>query len=190
LSGNQGATGSRAAVFRALAEGLNPAQVRERFGLSAEALQDLFREAAEHYAGLEEGIWSLYCDGASRGNPGLAGAGVVLMDPSGEVREEHQEFLGQATNNVAEYRALLLGLKRARDLGIKKLRVFSDSELLVKQINGSYRVKQPHLLALWQEVQRELQQFESHAVTHVPRELNRRADRLANQGIDQRPPAR
>lgn len=164
--------------------------MREKFRLSQEALQGLFREAAGHFAGLEEGVWSLYCDGASRGNPGLAGAGVVLIDPDGEVREELHEFLGQATNNVAEYRALLLGLKRARELGIKKLRVFSDSELLVRQINGSYRVKQPHLLVLWQEVQRELQQFAGHEVTHVRRELNREADRLANEGIDQRPPPR
>ena len=96
--------------------------MRERFGLSAEALQDLFRAAADHYADLEEGVWSLYCDGASRGNPGLAGAGVVLIDPSGEVREEQREFLGQVTNNVAEYRGLLLGLKRARDLGVKRAR--------------------------------------------------------------------
>ena len=164
--------------------------MRERFGLSAEALQDLFREAADHYADLEEGVWSLYCDGASRGNPGLAGAGVVLIDPSGEVREQLREFLGQVTNNVAEYRGLLLGLKRARDLGVKKIRVFSDSELLVRQINGSYRVKQPHLLVLWQEAQRELQQFTAFEVTHVPRELNREADRLANEAIDQRTPSR
>lgn len=164
--------------------------MRERFGLSAEALQDLFREAAEHYADLEEGVWSFYCDGASRGNPGLAGAGVVLMDPNGAVREQLREFLGQVTNNVAEYRGLLLGLKKARELGIKKIRVFSDSELLVRQINGSYRVKQPHLLVLWQEAHRELQQFTSFEVTHVPRELNREADRLSNEAIDQRPPAR
>lgn len=180
----------RAAVFRALAEGQDLARVRERFGLSPEALRDLFREVAEHYADLEEGVWSLYCDGASRGNPGLAGAGVVLIDPGGEVREEHREFLGQATNNVAEYRGLLLGLKMARGLGINKIQVFSDSELLVRQINGSYRVKQPHLLVLWQEAQRELQQFAARRVTHVPREENRQADRLANEAIDQRPPSR
>lgn len=173
-----------------MAEGLNPAQVRERFGLSAEALQDIFREAADYYADLEGGVWSLYCDGASRGNPGLAGAGVVLIDPNGDIREELREFLGQATNNVAEYRGLLLGLKRARDLGVKKMRVCSDSELLVRQINGSYRVKQPHLLILWQEARRELQQFAAFEVTHVPRELNREADRLANEAIDQRTPAR
>jgi ribonuclease HI len=190
LSRDLGGADSRAAVFRALAEGLEPARVRERFGLSTEALLDLFREAADHYADLEAGVWSLYCDGASRGNPGLAGAGVVLIDPSGEVREEQREFLGQVTNNVAEYRGLLLGLKTARGLGVKKIRVCSDSELLVRQINGTYRVKQPHLLALWQEAQRELQQFTAFEVTHVPREFNREADRLANEAIDQRTPAR
>lgn len=135
---------------------------------------------------VEEGVWSLYCDGASRGNPGLAGAGVVLVAPHGEVRRLHKEFLGQTTNNVAEYRSLLLALKLARSLGIKRIRLYSDSELLVRQINGSYRVKQPHLLALWQEAQRGLRTFESFEVSHVPRELNHQADRLANQAIDQR----
>jgi len=185
-----GADASRAAIFQALAQGLDPSQVREKFRLSAEELQDLFQKAADHFADLEEAVWSLYCDGASRGNPGLAGAGVVLLNPDGEVREELKEFLGQATNNVAEYRALLLGLKRAQDLGIRKIHIYSDSELLVRQINGSYRVKQPHLLTLWQEAQRELQKFTAHEVSHVRRELNRPADLLANQAIDQRTPSR
>lgn len=181
---------NRAAIFRALAQGLDLAGVQEQFHLSAEELRDLFREAAGYYAGLEEGVWSLYCDGASRGNPGLAGAGVVLLDPEGEVRLQEKAFLGQTTNNVAEYRALLLGLQQARKLGIRKLRIHSDSELLVRQINGVYRVKQPHLLALWREACQELQRFETCEVVHVPREMNRQADRLANQGIDQRTSAR
>ncbi len=181
---------SLAAVFRALAEGADLVQVRERFDLSPDQLRNIFQEAADDYGTLEEGIWSLYCDGASRGNPGQAGAGVVLVDPGGKVREQHQEYLGEATNNVAEYRGLLLGLKVARNLGIRKLQVYSDSELLVRQINGSYRVKQPHLQVLWQEAQQELKRFEAYKVTHVPREMNQQADRLANQAIDQRAAAR
>ncbi len=181
---------SLAAVFRALAEGAGLAQVRERFGLTDDQLLNIFQEVADYYYNLEEGVWSLYCDGASRGNPGLAGAGVVLVDPNGEIALRHREYLGQATNNVAEYRGLLLGLKLARNLGIKKLRVHSDSELLVRQLNGVYRVKQPHLRTLWQEARGALQQFETCEIIHVPRELNREADRLANQAIDQRPPPR
>jgi len=182
--------GNRAAIFRALAQGVDLAGVQERFHLSPEELRDLFREAAGYYAGLEEGVWSLYCDGASRGNPGLAGAGVVLLDPDGEVRVQEKAYLGQATNNVAEYRALLLGLQQALKLGIRKLLVHSDSELLVRQLNGVYRVKQPHLHTLWREARQELQSFDSWEVIHVPREMNRQADRLANQGIDQRPRSR
>jgi len=181
---------SLAAVFRALAEGVDLPQVRQQFGLTPEQLQNIFEEVADHYYNLEEGVWTIYCDGASRGNPGPAGAGVVILDPFGQASVQNLEYLGQATNNVAEYRALLLGLQMARNLGIKRIRVNSDSELLVRQLNGSYRVKKPHLLPLWQEAQRELQHFMAHEVNHVPRELNREADRLANQAIDQRTPAR
>jgi len=176
---------SRAAIFRVLAEGLDPARVREQFGLTPNQLLNIFQEVADYYYNLEEGVWSLYCDGACRGNPGPAGAGVVLVDPHGEVAGRNLEYLGQTTNNVAEYRALLLGLKMAQNLGIKKLQVFSDSELLVRQLNGSYRVKKPHLLTLWQQAQRELRQFKTVEIAHVPRELNHQADRLANQAIDQ-----
>ncbi len=185
-----GRAAGRAAIFRALALGLDPAQVRQSFHLKEDELRDLFQEAADHYGALEEGIWTVFCDGASRGNPGLAGAGVVLVAPDGEIRQQRKEFLGETTNNVAEYRGLLLGLKLARSLGINRIKVFSDSQLLVRQINGSYRVKQPHLLALWQEAQQELQRFGSHEVCHVPREMNQQADRLANQAIDQRPQPR
>ncbi len=134
---------SRAAVFAALAQGQDLARVRERFHLTPEELQDLFKEAAEHYREVEQGTWSLYTDGASRGNPGPAGAGAVLVNPRGEVQVQLTEYLGKTTNNVAEYRALLLGLRAAHDQGVKKLQIYSDSELLVRQINGSYRVRIP-----------------------------------------------
>ena len=177
---------SKAAVFAALAQGPDLDRVRERFHLSREELQDLFKEVADRYRDLEQGTWTLYCDGASRGNPGPAGAGALLLDPLGQIRVQSGEYLGQTTNNVAEYRALLLGLKLAQDLGVRKLQVFADSELLVRQLNGSYRVKAPHLLPLWQAAQRELQKFEAHAISHVPREENSPADGLANRAIDRK----
>jgi ribonuclease HI len=185
-----GAELSLNAVFRALAEGADLAQVRERFGLSEEGLQVIFEQVADYYYNLEEGVWTIYCDGASRGNPGPAGAGVVMLDPYGEVAVRNLEYLGHTTNNVAEYRALLLGLKMAQNLGVKQVRVCSDSELLVNQLNGSYRVKKSHLLVLWQEAQKELQQFKSFEVIYIPRELNHQADRLANQAIDRRSASR
>lgn len=185
-----GAATSRAAVYRALAEGLDLAGVRERFHLSAEELGDLFREAADYYGEREEGFWRLFCDGASRGNPGPAGAGAVLANPRGEVELQLARYLGETTNNVAEYQALILGLQEAVRLGAHKLQVFLDSELLVRQLNGQYRVKAPHLLPLWRQARNELQKFESWVISHVPRAENRLADDLANQGIDQRTPAR
>ncbi len=177
---------SRAAVFAALAQGRDPDQVRRQFGLSEAGLRDLFQEAADYYRALEEGSWTLFCDGASRGNPGPAGAGAVLSDPGGEIRARLAEYLGLATNNVAEYRALLLGLKEALKLGVRKIRVLADSELMVRQLNGLYRVKAPHLLPLWQAAKKELQKFQTHAITHVPREENSQADTLANEAIDRK----
>ncbi len=177
---------SLTAVFQALAEGAGLDRVTERFGLTPERLQNLFREVADYYRNLEEGTWSLFCDGASRGNPGLAGAGAVLLNPRGEAAAQLARFLGETTNNVAEYQALILGLKEAARLGARKLKVFADSELLVRQLNGQYRVKSPHLLPLWRLAQNELQNFESVSLAHVPRAQNHLADDLANRAIDQR----
>jgi ribonuclease HI len=180
----------RAAVFQALAAGRDLQEVREEFRLTSEQLQELFQEVADHFRDLEEGVWSLYCDGASRGNPGQAGAGAVLIDGCGDIRGQYGEYLGQTTNNVAEYQGLLLGLKMARELGVKRMQVFADSQLLVRQLNRQYRVKAPHLLPLYNAAQQALKDFEIHAITHVPRELNHLADRLANAAIDQRPRTR
>jgi ribonuclease HI len=124
-------------------------------------------------------------DGGSRGNPGEAGCGVVLEFPGGR-REEHTLYLGRATNNVAEYAALLAALERANALGIRDLEVRSDSELLVNQIKGTYRVKAPHLQRLWlraQELGRALDRFR---IAHVARADNADADRLANRAMDSR----
>ncbi len=126
----------------------------------------------------------LRIDGASRGNPGPAGCGVVLENAGGG-REEHTRYLGRATNNAAEYQALLLGLERAATLGYRKVEVRSDSELLVRQMTGAYRVKHPGLLTLHRAARRLLEAFEQVRFTHVDREANAEADRLANLAIDQ-----
>jgi ribonuclease HI len=150
----------------------------------------LFQNAADRHGDRQEGFWRLHCDGACRGNPGPAGAGMVLHDPQGRLQVRKGRYLGETTNNVAEYQALLLGLAEARKLAVKKLRVLADSELMVKQLNGHYRVKSPHLLPLWRQALQALQQFEAYAIIHVPREKNRLADEVANQAIDQKAPAR
>jgi ribonuclease HI len=145
----------------------------------------LCQNAADRQGDQPEGFWRLHCDGACRGNPGPAGAGMVLHDPQGRLQVRKGRYLGETTNNVAEYQALLLGLEEARKLAVKKLRVLADSELMVKQLNGHYRVKSPHLLPLWRQALQALQQFEAYAIMHVPREKNRLADEVANQAIDQ-----
>jgi ribonuclease HI len=176
----------RAAIFAALAQGLDLPGVGERFGLTPEALQEMFRDAADLYRDRGEGFWCLRCDGASRGNPGPAGAGMVLFDPQGRLQVNKGRYLGETTNNVAEYQALLLGLEEARRLEVKKLRVLADSELMVKQLNGRYRVKAPHLIPLWRAAVNALKKFDAWAIAHVPREENHLADEAANRAIDQR----
>lgn len=180
----------RAAIFAALAQGLDLFGVRERFDLTPEALQELFRDAADLYRVRGEGFWRLHCDGASRGNPGPAGAGMVLFDPQGRLQANKGRYLGETTNNVAEYQALLLGLAEARKIEVQKLRIFADSELMVKQLTGRYRVKSPHLIPLWREAFNALKKFEAWTIAHVPREENHLADEAANRAIDQNAAAR
>jgi len=136
----------------------------------------------------EKGLSScrLFTDGASRGNPGPAGAGAVLLDDKGHELCTRAEYLGRCTNNVAEYRALILGLQAAREIGCVKPAVFLDSELIVRQITGRYKVKNATLKPLFAEVQSLLQGFDGYTVAHVPRAQNSRADELANRGIDEK----
>ena len=126
----------------------------------------------------------LWTDGAARGNPGPAGIGAILKSPSGEVLYTGSEFLGHTTNNVAEYKAVLLGLAGALAQGIQTVEVRADSELLIKQLKGEYRVKSAGLRPLFDEARRLISRFKSVKLTHIRRELNGEADRLANQGID------
>lgn len=129
---------------------------------------------------------TMHIDGASRGNPGAAAYAVVLARPGLPVVEE-ANTIGTASNNVAEYRALVEGLSLAAELGVKKLQVFSDSELLVKQMAGAYKVKHEDLRPLYEEACRLRKQFESVAITHVRREQNKRADAIGNDALDGRP---
>lgn len=124
-------------------------------------------------------------DGGSRGNPGEAGAGVVIQHPNGQ-REEHRIYLGQTTNNVAEYAALLAALERLCQLGAQEVEILTDSQLLARQLTGAYRVRAPHLLPLFRRAQQALARFRSWQVHAVPREANHRADRLAALAIAQK----
>lgn len=126
----------------------------------------------------------LYTDGASRGNPGPAGAGVIIYDESGNKIEQHYEYLGNVTNNTAEYLALIIGLKLARKYVPCSLEIFSDSELLIKQLYGEYRVKNENLKKLFNEVQILIKEFSSVVYTCIPREKNKLADSLANKAIN------
>lgn len=127
-----------------------------------------------------------WIDGASRGNPGEAGFGVVLETEAGE--ETIVGFLGRTTNNVAEYAALLAALTRAGQLGVEHLTLFSDSQLLVRQLGGQYRVKAPHLIPFFLRALALRRKIPRFTFRHVPRNENSRADGLANQAIDERSP--
>jgi len=126
----------------------------------------------------------VHVDGGARGNPGPAAAAAVISTPDGEVLDEAMEVLGVATNNVAEYRGLLLGLRRARDLGATEVDVVNDSELVAKQLTGAYKVKHAAMRPLYLEAMRALREFERWSVRSVPRAENAHADALVNQALD------
>jgi len=132
-------------------------------------------------------VVNLYTDGACRGNPGQGGAGAVLVDERGEIVAALRHSLGHCTNNIAEYRALILGLEEALKKRYSQLNIFLDSELLVNQIKGSYKVKNENLKILMSEVRKLLSYFDSYKIEHIDRSLNHMADKLANEAIDKAP---
>jgi ribonuclease HI len=140
------------------------------------------RAPAEGGPSLERAV--VYVDGASRGNPGPAAAAAVAYLPSGEELTCVARKLGSTTNNVAEYRAVIEGLRLARQLGAREVTIRLDSELVARQLSGEYRTRSPELLALAEEVSREARAFERCRFDHVPREENREADRLANRALN------
>jgi ribonuclease HI len=126
----------------------------------------------------------VHCDGAARGNPGPAGIGILIEEPGGRDLARIAQGIGVATNNVAEYTAAIEGLRRAAELGAGRVLLQSDSRLLIEQLAGRFRVKNPTLIRLHGEVRQLLPRFAEVRFEHVPRERNRQADRLANQGVD------
>ena len=140
----------------------------------------------------DTGYAEMHCDGAASGNPGPSGIGVVInivgedAGPGKDRSHRISEYIGIATNNVAEYSALLKGLETARALGIQNIRIFMDSELLARQINGIYRVKNENLIPLWRRAMDILKEFSDYAVTHVPREMNKEADSLARHATSKK----
>ncbi len=127
----------------------------------------------------------MFADGGARGNPGPAGSGAVLYDESGKEIATVKKFLGKTTNNVAEYTAVIIGLEHAKKLGAKRVNAYLDSQLVVRQMTGEYRVRQPHLQTLYLKIQGLCMGFEHVAFHHVPREKNERADELSNEAMDE-----
>ena len=127
----------------------------------------------------------VHVDGGARGNPGPAAAACVITSPGGELLGEHTQLLGVTTNNVAEYRALLLGLQQARELSVSEVEVIGDSELIAQQVLGHYKVRKESLRPLHAEAMQALDEFQRWSIRTVPRELNARADALVNRALDQ-----
>lgn len=163
---------------------------RERFIVDAvkQALEDEeYGLAPEKHTESVGGTLHLFTDGGARGNPGAAAVGCVLLDPhSGKVLKEYKEAIGVQTNNVAEYRALITGLEIALPYHPNHLVCSLDSELIVKQLSGEYRVKMPALQPLLSEIQELLEGFKDVSFRHIPRSENRLADRLVNEALDAR----
>jgi probable phosphoglycerate mutase len=135
--------------------------------------------------GKDSGGWfTAHCDGGSRGNPGPAGYGAVIEDAQGRIVARLGEYLGKQTNNYAEYSGLLAVLKWAAENGARRLRVVSDSELMVKQMKGQYKVASPGLLPLWEEARRLARRLDGFEMSHTLRGGNKEADRLANEAMD------
>ena len=145
---------------------------------------NLFESLAPTVASTAEGWHTAHCDGGSRGNPGPSGYGAVIEDPNGRVVAQLSEFLGVQTNNYAEYSGLLAVLAWANEHGAKRLRVVSDSELMVKQMKGQYKVASPILRPLWEQAKRLAARLEKLEMRHTLRGGNKDADRLANEAMD------
>jgi ribonuclease HI len=138
----------------------------------------------ESEPGVSDGWFTAHCDGGARGNPGPAGFGAVIEDPEGSVVARLSEYLGKQTNNFAEYSGLLAVLDWALKNGAKRLCVVSDSELMVRQMKGHYKIKSPGLKPLWEEAQRRAAKLEDFEMRHTLRGGNKEADRLANAAMD------
>ena len=190
---------SPAQLLLALAEHGTLDAASEALGIEKEQARRLLRGAAKQLGGAEPDprptarVTSpgearrvrVFTDGAARGNPGPAGAGAVVLDGEGRVLARLGRFLGKQTNNVAEYQGLLLGLRRARQMGAREVEVRADSQLLVRQLQGKYAVKNEVLKRLHEEALALLRSFDRYELLHVPREQNALADEMSNRAIDE-----
>ncbi|MCK4649265.1 reverse transcriptase-like protein [bacterium] len=178
-------------ILELLAGGSSFGEIREEFPqVTKEDIQaalfyamDLMRGEIIPLSGSKKRL-VVYIDGASRGNPGPAGVGVIIYDEKKKLVDELCEYIGKTTNNVAEYQALLVALERARSLGAETLTIYSDCELLVKQMAGEYRVKDKTLKDFYQRAKKSLGNFRKVDIRHIVRGRNKGADRLANKGIN------
>ncbi|GMR05021.1 MAG: hypothetical protein BMS9Abin23_0945 [Thermodesulfobacteriota bacterium] len=172
-------------LFEELAETLDIEKSIKKLKITAEEAREIFRAFTPPRGKKKaDGFYEAYVDGASRGNPGESGAGAVIRDPSGNVAKRLKRYLGTGTNNSAEYKAMIMALDAARSMGVSRIRVFADSELMVKQLNGEYSVRSPNLKPLYEEARALLDGFTEYRIRHVPREKNKTADSLANEAID------
>jgi ribonuclease HI len=146
--------------------------------------QDKPGQGTEKAAGKVAGWYTAHCDGGARGNPGPAGFGAVIEDPEGRVAARLSQYLGRQTNNYAEYSGLLAVLEWALENGVKWLKVVADSELMVNQMKGRYKVGSPSLKPLWEEAKRRAARLERFEMRHTLRGGNQEADRLANEAMD------
>jgi len=195
---SKGSPPSEESVLRHLSQTLSVSKTLKRFpSLKAKDLQKMLLRSAQQAEGKKDLVeippgrkglpeFFIQADGASRGNPGEAGVGAVISDARGRTIKELKRFLGMATNNVAEYRAVILALEKALDFGAGSVTVYLDSELVVRQLRGEYRVREAHLKTLHRQALEILNRFSKYNIHHVPREENRRADQLANEAIDQK----
>ncbi len=150
----------------------------------------IIRSRSKQHDLSDTGYAVMYCDGASSGNPGRAGIGVVIKLSDNDAhrlgKNKHYRisgYIGITTNNVAEYSALIKGLEKSKSLGIKNIKIFLDSELLVRQLNGIYSVKSKNLIPLWIKAINMLKDFDNSVIAHIPREMNKYADSLARQAV-------
>ncbi len=183
------AAGLSDAVLADLFPQHSPAVIRERLRESAAHLSAAPRRATPPSPPTKVhtgGTVTLYSDGASRGNPGEAAAGFVILDAHGAELTAKGVYLGRCTNNMAEYQALILGLHEAHQLKAERLTIRLDSELVVRQLEGRYQVKDAKLKPLYTKAMSLLRGFAAHTINHVPRRENQRADELANQALDAR----
>ncbi len=179
-----------AALLRRLAKGQPIEQAASELDLPIESASKVLTKIADQYdppvpdslPASDSAV--AYIDGGARGNPGPAGCGVFIKDPQGETLLTTSRFLGQATNNEAEYSGLLIALEAAQKMEIENIEIRSDSKLLVEQMKGNYKVKAKNLIPVVSKAQKLAQQFKNVVYTHVPREQNRVADRLANEAMD------